>query len=621
MQKLVVLELDGSLEEGFRASLEVGWEGKRSDNKLVGRLPGRAALTQHFGAWQAAYRNLNKLRSRAIKFKGTTVNRWAAKVERCNRLAEELSQDFNDWLKTEEFREIDTRLRESLDPGEAIRFLVRTEDLRLYKLPWHEWAFFQRYGRAEVSLSSLKYRRLEREYRQKPKVKILAILGHATGIDIEADRKILQELPAEVTFLAQPERQAINDLLWEEGWDIIFFAGHSESDEETGKIYLNDRESLSVSELWYGLRRAVEKGLKLAIFNSCDGVGLARQLDDLCIPLTIVMRDLVPDRVAQQFLKFFLKAFSNGEPFQVAVRQAREQLQGLENDFPCATWLPVIYQNMEEAPPTWEELKAGDRQRKTSQRRRFSFVSGAKIAAGVLVGSVAVYLLLGDRLATAFNDLGRQSRQNDRFYAAKVFYQLATFLSPQSSVSHHNLGKLCEFSLADRSCAIAAYQKAASIDGLAESYAELSRLYILEGKYGQALQLSFYCLNKAESSAVRASCLKNQGWLLLQKAQAKEVETDFRDGLPVDTQAIAGNPKNLSEAEEKFRAAIALAPNSPISHCFLARVLEQQGNVEKAQTHWEFTQKYQGTLDRDYPEGSLPELERCLDLMKERLQE
>jgi CHASE2 domain-containing sensor protein len=85
-------------------------------------------------------------------------------------------------------------------------------------------------------------------------------------------------------------------------------------------------------------------------------LGLARQLDDLQIPITIVMRELIPDRVAQEFLKYFLLGFSQGKTFYRAVREARERLQGLESEFPCATWLPVVCQHPFEMPPTWDDL-------------------------------------------------------------------------------------------------------------------------------------------------------------------------------------------------------------------------------------------------------------------------
>ncbi|MDY6902560.1 MAG: CHASE2 domain-containing protein, partial [Cyanobacteriota bacterium] len=157
------------------------------------------------------------------------------------------------------------------------------------------------------------------------------------------------------TFLVEPSRRNINDELWDQPWDIIFFAGHSRTEGETGRIYINPDYSLTISELWYALRKAVDRGLQLAIFNSCDGLGLARELDDdLYIPQMIVMRELIPDQIAQEFLKYFLTAFSDGQPFHLAVQIARQRLHGLEDKFPCATWLPVIYQNPTAVPPVWK---------------------------------------------------------------------------------------------------------------------------------------------------------------------------------------------------------------------------------------------------------------------------
>jgi len=179
-------------------------------------------------------------------------------------------------------------------------------------------------------------------------VRILAILGSNVGIDVEADRAELKKLPnAKVKFLAQPTRQQLSDRLFEQHWDILFFAGHSSSqaDGETGQIYINETDSLTIGELKYALRNAVQNGLKLTIFNSCDGLGLAQALADLQIPQMIVMREPVPDRVAQDFLKYFLNHFAKGKSFYLSVREAREQLQSLEGDYPRASWLPVICQN------------------------------------------------------------------------------------------------------------------------------------------------------------------------------------------------------------------------------------------------------------------------------------
>ncbi len=39
------------------------------------------------------------------------------------------------------------------------------------------------------------------------------------------------------------------------------------------------------------------------------------------------------------------------------MRAAREKLQGLEDKFPCATWLPTVYQQGTTHPPTWKQLQ------------------------------------------------------------------------------------------------------------------------------------------------------------------------------------------------------------------------------------------------------------------------
>jgi CHASE2 domain-containing sensor protein len=64
----------------------------------------------------------------------------------------------------------------------------------------------------------------------------------------------------------------------------------------------------------------------------------------------------VANRVAQEFFKHFLTAFAEQHlSLYLAVRQARRQLQGLEDEFPGASWLPVLCQNPAVEPPTWQD--------------------------------------------------------------------------------------------------------------------------------------------------------------------------------------------------------------------------------------------------------------------------
>jgi CHASE2 domain-containing sensor protein len=359
--KLVVLRLDGdSFGQRFRVTLSIGDQGELPSIEMTGFLPPApdlATYLQHH--WQEKYRSIGapyRIKPKEMVYDGSVGKR----LKDCEESANELRSRLTAWLDSESFRPIDKRLREELHRDEAIRVLIRTENQQLQKLPWHLWDLFERYPKAEVALSPTELVRHKPSIAPtlKSKVRILAILGHSEGINIEADRQLLENLPnAKITFLVEKTRKEINDLLWEQPWDVIFFAGHSETQGDTGRIYINKTDSLTINELWYALRKAVERGLKLAIFNSCDGLGLARQLDDLQIPQMIVMRELVPDLVAQEFLKYFLTAFAGGKPFYLAVRQARERLHGMESNFPCASWLPIIYQNLEE-PFLWPEPRS-----------------------------------------------------------------------------------------------------------------------------------------------------------------------------------------------------------------------------------------------------------------------
>ena len=269
-----------------------------------------------------------------------------------------LKQQLNAWLDSDDFRDVDRQLRMRLTPEQNIRVIIQTADPFLRQLPWCIWQFFEDYPRAEVALSALSYDSLPSVPSHSSKVRILAILGSSTGIDVTADEAILQSLPdAEVVLLSEPTRKIFNDALWRSnGWDILFFAGHSVNQDTTGAIQINDREYLTVEHLRHGLNYAISQGLQFAIFNSCDGLGLAAQLADLNIPQMVVMREPVPDRVAQEFLKYFLTFFANGTPFAQSVRSARERLQGLEGEFPGASWLPIISQNPSTIPKTWSQL-------------------------------------------------------------------------------------------------------------------------------------------------------------------------------------------------------------------------------------------------------------------------
>jgi CHASE2 domain-containing sensor protein len=395
MVKIVDLSLDGDSENlGFRVTLTIAEQGSQADIQKSANLPPSPELsTQLQHHWQEKYRTLGA--PYRIKPKAITLKRsFKEQVKECNESADKLRNNLNTWLDSEEFRPLEKELRTVLNKDDDIRFLLRTDSQELHKLPWEEWEIFKSYPQAGFSLSPTKYERIKTTtVACNPQVRILAILGNSEGINIDTDRQFLESLPnVETVFLVEKTHKEINDQLWEQSWDILFFAGHSETEGETGKIYINQTDFLTINELWFGLNKAVNNGLKIAIFNSCDGLGLARQLEsmNLYIPQMIVMRELVPDRVAQEFLKYFLTAFSNGESFDLSVREAKERLKGMESDFPCASWLPVIWQNPTEVPPKWEDLFTEPEVVPLPPKRRF----GKRSLQKLLIASMGVTCLV-----------------------------------------------------------------------------------------------------------------------------------------------------------------------------------------------------------------------------------
>ncbi len=356
MTKLAVLRLgEGNFEQGFPVILQIGEEGARPSTEISGKLPPAIKIPEQYDEWRSSYRSLG-LRLRLEKPKAQETN--VSVTQACNEAALLLRDSLNNWLNSESFRSLKEGFLKKLQPDEIIQLIIQTEDIQLQRLPWHLWELLiEDYPKAEIALSAPEYDRITPAKQTPDAVKILAILGNSEGIDIQEDKGLLSRLPgAEITFLVEPKRQELTEQLWEQGWDILFFAGHSQTEGESGIIYINKTDSLTVGELKLALRKAIERGLRLAIFNSCDGLGLGRDLADLQIPQIIVMREPVPDKVAQEFLKYFLQAFAKGESLYLAVREARERLQGIEDKFPCATWLPLICQNPAYPPPTWQEL-------------------------------------------------------------------------------------------------------------------------------------------------------------------------------------------------------------------------------------------------------------------------
>ncbi|MEQ8957852.1 MAG: CHAT domain-containing protein [Coleofasciculus sp. C2-GNP5-27] len=607
MSELVVLNLgQGDFNQGFPSvTARLGQPGNLG-MQMSGSLPPAPDIPQLYTNWRLLYQCLYRQGRRSpIEVAATGVTNISDGA--FSEISQRLETRINGWLAAAGFQGIESQLRTQLSPSQGVQIIVESDNDQVWRLPWHLWTLVkQDFPNAEICLSSSNYPApmTQRVKSAGSVVKLLVILGNSSGLNVKKDWRLLkQQLPGVTAkLLVEPEREELNDQLWQQGWDILVFAGHSVSDEsaKNGRIFINQKShnnSLTIYELQEALSQAIEQGLQLVIFNSCDGLGLVRDLADARIPLppTIAMREPVVDAVAHAFLRYFLREFAAEEPLHLAVRQARERLKGLEDRFPGASWLPVICQHPAVKPLTLPELRGSgelpSRDRTPVSTPKFHSVRPAlneriKFTLILIVGCISSYVFAGAWIANSLDQLGVKNHKTGHLWQAQIYYRLATWLNPTYANPHYNLAYLCDKDLNDLNCAFQEYQRAAR-RGLPEGYAQMARLQVINDNHDSALSAIDHCIKQTDYNAVKAACLKNLGWILFKE-------------------------ENLSEAEKNLRQAIELEVDSPHSYCLLAQVLEAQGRENEALTAWDKT--------LEYSQHRVPEQHHCMNWANQRLE-
>ncbi|MEM6404816.1 MAG: CHAT domain-containing protein, partial [Cyanobacteria bacterium P01_D01_bin.116] len=302
------------------------------------------------------------------------INQWFTVIK--SHL--EANLDFCSSLNTSSNTSSNTNinLNTSSNSNSNILFTINTENIEhqvtrdiLHRLPWREWDYFQEISGLEAVLCLNESTAKPLEIKDDGifrRVRITSIFGDNENINLENDKKLVAKLEqrgAELINLNQPQRQDLI-ALWDEPCDILFYSGHSVSSDDgtVGSLQINSTESLNLQEIRNTFQEAISKGLQLAIFNSCDGLGLACELAKLNLPYIIVWREPVPDSIAQTFIQYFLTSFADGKSLFNSVRDARIKLAELTNSnenekrIPGLNWLPIICKNTVNQPPSWQDL-------------------------------------------------------------------------------------------------------------------------------------------------------------------------------------------------------------------------------------------------------------------------
>ncbi|NJN20115.1 MAG: CHASE2 domain-containing protein [Leptolyngbya sp. RL_3_1] len=137
-----------------------------------------------------------------------------------------------------------------------------------------------------------------------------------------------------------------------QGWDILFFAGHSnESEVVDGSLSIAPHTALSIRELTPYLQTAQAHGLKFALFNSCSGLTIAESLVEMGLSQVAIMREPIHNAVAQQFLVPFLQALVEGQDVQDALASACRHLKSAQSlTYPSAYLVPSLFRHPDAVP-------------------------------------------------------------------------------------------------------------------------------------------------------------------------------------------------------------------------------------------------------------------------------
>jgi hypothetical protein len=244
---------------------------------------------------------------------------------------------------------------------EAIQLFLTCAPIEMDRFPWEAWELgteFATTGAIQIIRAPLNIKAETGISQGKPRqgrARILAILGDDTGLNFQADKEAVQSLIkiAEVQFVGwQPEQtptqviQQITDAIADErGWDVLFFAGHSNETEMTGgELGIAPGVSISINEIASQLSAARKRGLQVAIFNSCSGLNIANSLIDLGFSQVVVMREPIHNRVAQEFLVRFLQGLAKYQGIYEAVMGARQFLRmEKSHTYPSSYLVPSLF--------------------------------------------------------------------------------------------------------------------------------------------------------------------------------------------------------------------------------------------------------------------------------------
>jgi hypothetical protein len=333
---LVLLDCDGDLNHVVTLTLEIQAEGQTTPTRIAGSLPPNPVLAGCDEQWRSLHRQSSPT---------------PAQLAQRQTLTADLIRQFNQWLRSASDRTLGDMLRACLNPNDEILVVVQARDERVQGLPWQQWDGLADYPNAAIAFQHPNPQAERRELKQRDRtslqpLRILMVLGPDSPHE-DSDRT----LPAtEFCTLVAPSRAQLHQHLWNaQGWDLLYLSGAHLNPDHTAQM------------LDHGLKKAVKQGLVVVMVNMTDGLAFVPTLAAWGVLYAIVMREPVPDGVAQTLLHQVLRNLQRGQSLPFAVRTAQAQLPA--GDCPGGSGWPMVYHLGTQRQPlpgreslTWDDL-------------------------------------------------------------------------------------------------------------------------------------------------------------------------------------------------------------------------------------------------------------------------
>jgi CHASE2 domain-containing sensor protein len=328
--------------------------------------------------WQSIYHNFY-----SQELRGTVINTgvvapppvdWQAQLVQAEV---KLLYEFNQWLRGKKLYDIRSILtannfnNQNINNPNTSKYKNASIDFytdifiscntpELTRLPWEAWEITSKSSTTKLRIvrQPLNIHQSIKQIKISPgKIRILAIFGDNSGLNFEKEKQAILALQKliKVDFISCQEGtdiqkfkyEIVNKLTNTQGWDILFFAGHSrETDLTGGQISIAPNATISLSEIEKPLTTAIAQGLQFALFNSCDGLSIANKLVELGLNQVAIMREPIHNRVAEEIFIQFLNNIAQYQDVHQALLGACDYLKLEKNlTYPSAYLIPSLFRH------------------------------------------------------------------------------------------------------------------------------------------------------------------------------------------------------------------------------------------------------------------------------------